>query len=121
MLNAKGVWYTQVSGIWQTVWLEEVASDHISHLKITTDADTETITVKPTIQGTGTIQVAVKDGENTVAIATGDDEISLKIPDAKLWSPPSPHLYDIEVTLVDASGATLDEVKSYTGIRTGAN
>ncbi len=117
VLNAKGIWYTQVSGIWQTVWLEEVASNHISNLKITTDADSGTITVKPSIEGRGTIRVVVKDGENTVATDAGSDEVSMQIPDAKLWSPSSPHLYDIEVTLLEDSGAAIDKVNSYTGIR----
>ena len=117
VLNAKGIWYTQVSGIWQTVWLEEIASMHISDIKITTDADTGTITVKPAIEGAGSVNIEVKDGNATVAKGSGADEISLQVSNAKLWSPSSPHLYDIVVTLVDASGAKLDEVTSYAGIR----
>ncbi len=38
-LNAHGIWYTQVSGIWQTVWLETVPASHITDLKIATDVE----------------------------------------------------------------------------------
>lgn len=121
VLNARGIWYTQVSGIWQTVWLEQVAPLHIADLKITTDVGAGTITVHPVIKGSGEakmLQVVVKDGERQVAGARGaENGCTLTIPGAKLWSPASPHLYDIEVSLIDPSGAVVDQVKSYAGIR----
>jgi hypothetical protein len=122
VLNARGIWYTQVSGIWQTVWLEQVASQYIEDLKITTDAAAGTMTVRPIIaerRGTEVVHVAVKDGDRQVAESEGAlRSFTLTIPDAKLWSPESPHLYDIEVTLLDADGRTIDRVSSYGGIRT---
>ena len=116
-LNARGIWYTQVSGIWQTVWLEEVSPNHIRDLKIATDADTGSITVTPLVEGDGEVHVVVKDGDNVVAEGSGSDSIELTIADAKLWSPSSPYLYDIEATLVGADAVTLDRVASYAGIR----
>lgn len=117
-LNARGIWYTQVSGIWQTVWLESVASDYLRDLKITTDARTHTITVRPVVTGGGKVRVLVKDGDRLVAEGGGASEaITLSVADAKLWSPSSPHLYDIEVFLHDAAGRALDRVQSYAGIR----
>lgn len=121
-LNARGIWYTQVSGIWQTVWLEEVAVNHLADLKISTDTDKGTITLQPSIQGTGTVQVKIKDGQSVVVEQTapaGADSpaIALQVPQPKLWSPSSPHLYDIEITLVDTAGNELDKVQSYAGIR----
>ncbi|WP_246114419.1 sulfatase-like hydrolase/transferase [Rubripirellula tenax] len=117
VLEAKGIWYTQVSGVWQTVWLEEVASSHLADVKIATDADTGSIAVTPKMEGKGTVRVVVKDGGSVVAEGSGENVIVMKVPNAKLWSPASPHLYDIVVTLADQSGATLDEVKTYAGIR----
>lgn len=120
-LNPRGIWYTQVSGIWQTVWLEQVPSRWIQDLKITTDSAAQTITVCPAIQGgdgTGKVRVVVTDGARQVASADGPQgEIKLVVPDAKLWSPDSPHLYGLEITLLDAAGQVLDQVASYAGIR----
>lgn len=117
-LNARGIWYTQVSGIWQTVWLEQVSKAHITDLKITTDASAGSITVKPIVKGSGSVRVVVKDGGKIVGHATGSQSISITVPDAKLWTPASPHLYDIEATLLDDAGAELDSIVSYAGIRT---
>lgn len=123
VLNARGIWYTQVSGIWQTVWMEQVAPRHIKDLKITTDAAAGTITVRPVISGegeVGSVKIVVKDGDAQVAVASSrrNEEITLAVPKAKLWTPDSPHLYDIEVTLLDTDGGIVDQVSSYTGIRT---
>lgn len=117
VLNARGIWYTQVSGIWQSVWLEEVSKDYIEDLKINTDAKAGSITVEPTLSGKGTIQVVVTDGDKVVAKGSGSDIVKLTVPDAKLWSPASPHLYDLEVTLTDTHGNVVDKVTSYAGIR----
>lgn len=118
-LNARGIWYTQVSGIWQTVWLERVSADYIKDLEIATDAKTGVISVRPVIAGRGQVRVTVKDGGKVVADGKGvaKESVELKIADAKLWSPSSPHLYDIEVVLTDQEGNAVDRVKSYAGIR----
>ncbi len=121
VLKPQGIWYTQVSGIWQTVWLEEVEATHLADLKTTTDIAAGTITIRPQISGSApgmTIKAIVKDGDEAVAEAAGGDEpITVTIKNAKLWSPDSPHLYGLEISLVDAGGKTLDRVRSYTGIR----
>lgn len=120
--NARGIWYTQVSGIWQTVWLEQVAASYVEDLTITTDAGSGTITVRPKIGGSGgarTLRVVVSDAGRTVAETRGDGaSLSLVVKNARLWSPDSPHLYDLKVSLLDASGKAVDEVRSYAGIRT---
>ena len=120
-LNARGIWYTQVSGIWQTVWLEEVPTIYLEDLKISTDATAGSISVRPEVRGTwdgGLWQVAVKDCGCTVAEAKSSEKaIELTIPKAKRWSPSAPHLYDIEVALLSTDGRRLDQVRSYAGIR----
>jgi len=120
-LNARGIWYTQVSGIWQTVWLEEVSANHIEDLKLSTDAAAGTITVRPIVDRSdgfeGELRIVVREQDRVVAEGTTTGALTLTIEDPKLWSPGSPHLYDIDATLVDANGTTLDHVKSYVGIR----
>lgn len=121
VLEARGIWYTQVSGIWQTVWLENVAASHIDDLKISTDYTQGTITIQPIVANAKSGQkchITVSDNVRLVAEASGDDDqFTIKIKDAKLWSPKSPHLYDIKVTLLDAASKPIDRVESYAGIR----
>ena len=122
-LNARGIWYTQVSGIWQTVWLERVPATHIQDIKLSTNADAGTISVATSVsgaQGTGghNVRAIIREGENIVAEGKGAaDNLTLTIPKAKLWSPDSPHLYDIELQLLAADGSTIETVNSYAGIR----
>ncbi len=120
--NPGGIMYTQVSGIWQTVWMEQVAVTHIVDLKIATDAETGTIRIVPEIEGkkhVESVRVVVKDGDKQVAELTGGSgELSIRLANAKLWSPKSPHLYTLDVSLADADGEVLDHAVSYAGIRT---
>jgi hypothetical protein len=107
-----GILYTATSGIWQTVWLEKAPENFISSLKITPDIDQSTLTV--VVNGKeGNAKVTVLDSGKEVASQTGKagEPIILKIPDAKLWSPESPFLYDLAITLGS------DSVKSYAGMR----
>lgn len=120
--NPAGIMYTQVSGIWQTVWTEQVPACYISDLTIMTDAKAGTIEITPEIQhndAVAKVHVVVKDGEKEVVQYGGDaDSILITVPDAKLWSPDSPHLYSLEVSILDSSDKVLDRVTSYAGIRT---
>lgn len=122
VLNARGIWYTQVSGIWQTVWLEQVSTSYLEDLKIQTDATEGTISLRPVVahgQSGQKLHVVVKDGDTPVFDTTAElEQLTIVIDDAKLWSPDSPHLYSLEVALLDASGKQLDQVESYAGIRT---
>lgn len=116
VLAPKSIWYTAVTGIWQTVWLEPVPAQHIRDLVLASDATagTITVTVQPSSQARGAARVVARDGTRVVAQAAGapGQPIVLRIPQAKLWSPDSPFLYDLRVTLGS------DEVQSYAGIRT---
>ncbi|GAB5404129.1 MAG: hypothetical protein Aurels2KO_23600 [Aureliella sp.] len=120
VINARGIWYTQVSGIWQTVWLEEVSNSYLKDVKIATDAAEGSIRVTPKVVGSAkNISVAVLDGERAVATMQGRaDEFRFKIRDVRLWTPDSPHLYNIRVTLTDANNRILDTVTTYAGVRT---
>jgi hypothetical protein len=121
-LNARGIWYTQVSGIWQTVWMEQVPTSHIEEIKINTDAAAGTISVRPIVfQADGLkTRVVVRDGDRVVASAddVAGETMQVIVPEAKLWSPDSPFLYGVDVTLEDSDGRVIDRVESYAGIRT---
>ncbi len=119
-LRPRGIWYTQVSGIWQTVWMEEVPEQFVSDLSISTDANSGTIDIRPTVSGAENfnVQVDVFDGETPVAQATSEgNKISLVVQQPKLWSPDSPHLYKLVVKLLGEDGSVADQVDSYAGIR----
>jgi beta-galactosidase/beta-glucuronidase len=120
-VNPHGIWYTQVSGIWQTVWLEQVGASYVSDLTIRTDAAAGTIAVTVKAEGAArAVALRVKDGGKVVAQAAGaaGQEVTARVAGAKLWSPASPFLYDLEVDLLDGAGRVADAVGSYAGIRT---
>lgn len=116
----EGIWYTPVTGIWQTVWLEPVASNHITAIKAIPDVDNSVVSVTVSTSEssvTDIVEVQISDKNNkVVATAQGvqGQEMRLQVKDAELWSPENPYLYDMKVTLL---GKQKDEVKSYTAFR----
>ncbi|MEW4565584.1 sugar-binding domain-containing protein [Bremerella sp. JC770] len=121
-LTPEGIWYTQVSGIWQTVWMEQVPATYLSDVKILTDPKTGRIEVTPIVAGNQaanvSFQATIYDGDNEVGqVASKEDALAVELADAKLWSPDSPHLYDIKLAMLDDQGNVIDQVETYTGIR----
>jgi len=121
-LTPEGIWYTPVSGIWQTVWVEQVPSTYISDVTIHTDPETGRIQISPVIEGNGAAKVSLKatvydDGTAVADVTAVDEDLVVEIPDAKLWSPSSPHLYDISLAVLDENGGVVDMVGTYAGIR----
>ncbi len=115
------IWYTSVTGIWQTVWIEPVTSAYITGLKPVPDIDGNTLSVRAETSGTqaGDILEFKVFEEGTLigtARAAAGQEALVSIPDARLWSPESPFLYDLEVSLLQ-KGTISDQVKSYFGMR----
>lgn len=113
-LDPSGIWYTPSSGIWQTVWMEPVATDHVDSLKLTPDAGTGTLTVEAQGVRPGlAVTATAYDGKRKVATVTGrtGSPLTLKIKNPRLWSPDDPFLYDLKVSV----GA--DRVDSYFGLR----
>jgi hypothetical protein len=116
-----GIYYTSVSGIWQSVWLEPVPESFITGLTIIPDIDQKqtNITVEADkIRPDDSLQILIKTDSKIVAKSSckPGEKAVIVIPDMKLWSPENPFLYDIEVWLV-RNGEVLDTVKSYTGMR----
>lgn len=117
--NPEGIYYTPVTGIWQTVWLEPVAPEYIENVKSTPNIDNGTLTVDVSTQTRDAwIEVSVLDGDEVVstAKALAGQPLQLNIPNAKLWSPESPFLYNLEIALV-RNGKVIDQVSSYTAMR----
>ena len=114
VLNPNGIWYTAVSGIWQTVWLEPVAAAHIDGLVMIPDIDGRKLRLTVRSDGANTFQAIAKLNGKTVGQVSGtaNQESSLALQDLRLWSPSDPALYDLDVTLQGG-----DAVKSYFGMR----
>ncbi|NEB93986.1 beta-galactosidase [Streptomyces bauhiniae] len=119
--NPSGIFYTPTSGIWQTVWMEPTPASSIYSVDIRADLATNTARVKVFTRGdvTGhTVLAEALNGTTVVGRATGGfTEFSVPVPDARRWSPDDPFLYDMKVTLRNASGSAVDSVTSYFGMR----
>ncbi len=104
VIRRGGMWYTPVSGIWQTVWLECVPERHIESLDIQVNETTATITVTPALSGTVSLEgksYPLQDGKAVISPAQ-----------PHLWTPEDPYLYDFTVLAGD------DRVESYFALRT---
>jgi beta-galactosidase/beta-glucuronidase len=117
----EGIWYTTVTGIWQTVWLEAVPKTYIAATKHTPDIDAHSITVQAdveNIQAGDQLKIEVLDGNAVVAQKQVEANATavLDLKNEKLWSPANPFLYDLKITLLRKSKA-VDQVKSYFAMR----
>lgn len=118
--NPNGIWYTPVSGIWQTVWMEAVADQHILSMKATPciDAGLVKMEVKTSCTQYDFLEAQVFDGGKVISTAKAApcQEFSIGMANAKLWTPETPNLYDMTVKLIK-DGRVVDEVKSYVAMR----
>jgi beta-galactosidase/beta-glucuronidase len=118
----EGIWYTPVTGIWQTVWLEPVAEKYIQNLRITPDIDNNLLTVKAELNNTSSsdlVTVDVYDGNHliTTGKSINGQSVEIAMPkDVKLWTPNSPFLYSLKVTL-RSGNKQVDQVASYAAMR----
>jgi hypothetical protein len=117
----EGIWYTSVTGIWQTVWLEQVPEVHIAGLKVVPDIHAAcfhiTVTSNtPPSDLVVTVTARKDDQQVGTVVGFAGQLLHLRIRDPKLWSPDSPHLYDLRIKLTQA-GKVRDEVTSYAALR----
>jgi beta-galactosidase/beta-glucuronidase len=120
----EGIWYTPVSGIWQTVWLELIPKTAaLRELKITTDIDKNQVAITPIgfepDYKKYTVKVSVFEGSKAIAHgqAALNQTITLPIEQAKWWSPEAPFLYDLKLELLGPSGESIEQLSSYFGMR----
>jgi hypothetical protein len=118
VLKPEGIMYTAVTGIWQTVWLETVPRDSIESLIIVPDVDREVVTVTVRAAPGLRVTLAASDAGSVCGTASGvtGQPIEMKIAGAKLWSPTTPHLYDLRIELA-TDARVIDWVTSYFGMR----
>ena len=120
--DPRSIWYTAVTGLWQTVWLETVPETYIQNLKVTPQVDQERAKIEVDVQGATDDHrvravVSTDDGEVTRATGRSRNRLFAQWDDPRLWSPGDPFLYDLEVALLDEDGTVVDRITSYVGMR----
>ncbi len=115
------VFYSAVSGIWQTVWLEPLPARRIENIRLKTDIHKKTVILKTEVAGEAgglTLQVVLKDGDQLIAkqSAPVHEDQTIEIKAARLWLPNDPQLYDLELSLLEGE-VLLDSVASYCALR----
>ena len=130
--SPKGIWYTAVSGIWQSVWIEPVAKSHITDYDVVSDIKAGTVDVTVCTEGAqegDVVKVALREGGIGYSTESGVEgpvvaegrmvpggTITLNVKDPHLWSPDSPYLYGLDLQIL-RNGKTVDKVRSYTAVR----
>ena len=132
-LKPFGTNYTRVSGIWQTVWLEQVPERFVEDLDFETlveeiekpEGEKEkkvSLVVRPKLAGKALpgerVKVTVSFEGKEITTATGTDKLAMEMVVPKWWTPEHPHLYDLKVELLDGGGKVIDTVQSYSALRT---
>jgi beta-galactosidase/beta-glucuronidase len=119
--NPHGIWYTPVTGIWQTVWLEAVPQTYIAATRNTPDIDKKQVTISAVVENAqpgDRVLVQALNGKELVSqqeVEPGADAV-LSISNPQLWSPENPHLYDLKVSVI-RKNKPVDEVGSYFAMR----
>ncbi len=115
--------YTRTTGIWQTVWMEAVDAHALQDIHVVTDIDQGQVVIHPRYyrEGRNRLTVRIREEGKEIAAktvaASSSVAIAIPIKDPKLWSPESPFLYDLELSITSTSGEEVDRVSSYFGMR----
>jgi beta-galactosidase/beta-glucuronidase len=119
-----GCYYTRTTGIWQPVWLEVVGATYLDDLAITPDLEGGRLFLSPRFarprHGLTLMAEAFVDGASVSgaeAPAVSGIPLALQLAGARPWSPEDPHLYDLELRLLDGHGRVVDAARSYAGLR----
>ena len=126
--SPQGIWYTPVTGIWQTVWLECVEQAYVKSYYAVSDIDSGTLKVSVDVEGfRNGDRIKVRLLEGAIGYSAGKPssrimeeadgrEVILQVPDMKTWSPDYPYLYGLQIS-VERDGRLLDEINGYTAMR----
>ncbi|MCE5322203.1 beta-galactosidase [bacterium] len=117
----EGTRYMRTTGIWQTVWLEAVGGTYIKDLLLHDDIKTGKLAIKAEIDGPAKdltlTAIAYFGGKEVVRQSSRSNELTLTIPNHRLWSPESPNLYELSLSLSSPDGSEVDSVETYFGFR----
>ena len=122
-LNPNGIWYTSISGIWQTVWLEPVSEKYIEKIEINNDFDNKEIKINCKLNQDENLPLKVgllyNEKEFMKIKGNSNSDIVFKIPEEYFhpWSPSEPNIYRIKAELFDNEDKIIDSIESYTTIR----
>jgi beta-galactosidase/beta-glucuronidase len=127
--NPSGIWYTPVTGIWQSVWIEPVRTAAVTSYLAVPDIDAGAVDVTVFADGAtekDLVEIRLREGYSpekpgkTPAVASASvapgKPVRLTVTDPKLWSPESPFLYEMEIQLKQGK-KVVDEVRGYTALR----
>jgi len=123
-LEPEGIWYTPVSGIWQSVWLEPVPPVHLAGVYPVADLDRNEVEFAVDLGGgvpePGT-RVRIREGSEAAGSILGEaapgDRIRVAVPKPRRWTPADPHLHPVDVELVAGDGTVIDRASSYFALR----
>jgi len=128
-IGKQGSWYTRISGIWQEVYLETRSASFIKHVHVQPNIDDSSIQAAVTVIGEQAAELQIEYtitehlnpeqvvGSFTSELPAGKAVHTISLPNAKLWSPEQPQLYDITATIKDGEGAIVDQYGTYFGMR----
>ena len=121
--KSSGCFYTRTTGIWQSVWLEAVGSSFVETISVVPDPDHSRVVITAKINGVDKDlklkAEAFADGKSVgsdIASGPGQNVLVIDLKEKKLWSPGTPFLYNLKLTLVSGTGK-IDELTSYFGLR----
>lgn len=124
LLNSGGCSYTRTTGIWQTVWMEEVSSCHIKNIKMTTEIEPAKLSLiaylSDSFFGAELSAKAFYNGKcagkSSASANSATVDLSLELSEKHLWELGCGRLYELEIE-VKKGGVICDKVKSYFGLR----
>ncbi|MDZ4851250.1 MAG: glycoside hydrolase family 2 TIM barrel-domain containing protein [Pirellulaceae bacterium] len=120
-IDPKGIWYTRVTGIWQTVWIEQVSPAHLADVDYACDIKAGTLQIFPELCGgvstTNRVRATASFKGQTVATGEGSSAIVLQLKEPQLWSPSTPNLYDVKLEVFGTDGQVTDSIQAYTAMR----
>ena len=118
IMNPHGIWYTPVSGIWQTVWMEPVPETYIKSFSAVPDVPGAKLAMDVKVENMqpGDIcRVQMYDGEFLAGEGNGYKD-AVWVTNPKLWTPENPFLYDLKIMII-RNGQIIDEIKGYAAMR----